>query len=298
MASTKRYLGRSELRIQLNDLLAEEYRRLVHRLADPDFALNGPSTVEDYGRRVMRYEAATEPLARMFGIIGRWGDEAGHRLAVDILSDLAQTKIEGGLNYWLDLRVYPAVLLLYAYGLGALKAGRHEILFRWLTQALRTEGRETKPAVARLLLGAWGGGENGRWQQLPGLERHKTPLSDHLHDVTMPWTADYTFAEREHTLLFEMFEVLGALAFLTLDSTKEQFEQIHGQNPGTPNFVWSPVGRAAWHTETRSAILSDLEQPELREALLRAGFGQGDEDHLKLAVESMRRLMGHIEWRF
>jgi hypothetical protein len=73
VASTKRYLGRSELRIQLNDLLAEEYRRLVHRLADPDFALNGPSTAEDYGRRVMRYEAVIEPLARVFGIIGRWG---------------------------------------------------------------------------------------------------------------------------------------------------------------------------------------------------------------------------------
>jgi hypothetical protein len=297
VASTKRYLGRSELRIQLNDLLAEEYRRLVHRLADPDFALNGPSIAEDYGRRVMRYEAAIEPLARMLGIIGRWGDEAGHRLACDILGDLAYTKTEGGLNYWLDLRVYPAVLLLYAYGLGALKAGRHEILFRWLTQALRTDGREAKPAVARLLLGAWGGGGNDRWQQLPGLERRKTPLSDHLHDVTMPWTVDYTLAEREHTLLFEMFEVLGALAFLTLDSTKEQFEQIHGQKPGNQNFAWSPVGRTAWHTETRSAILSDLEQPELCEALLKAGFGQSDEDHLKLAVESMRRLMGHIEWR-
>ena len=55
-------------------------------------------------------------------------------------------------------------------------------------------------------------------------------------------TADYTLAAREHTLLFEMFEVLGALAFLTLDSTKEQFEQIHGQKPGNQNFAWSPVG--------------------------------------------------------
>jgi hypothetical protein len=247
---------------------------------------------------VARYEAATEPLARTFGIIGRWGDEPGHRLAGDILGDLAHTEAEGGLNYWLDLRVYPAVLLLYAYGLGALKAGRHEILFRWLTQSLRMEGREAKPAVARLLLGAWAGGEPGRWKQLPGLENHKTPLSDHLHDVTAAWTADYTLSAREHTLLFEMFEVLGALAFLTLNVTKEKLEQTHGEQRFDRSFVWSPIGRAAWHSETRGVILSDLEQPELPAALLKAGFGRGDEDHLKLAVESMRRLMGYIESRF
>jgi hypothetical protein len=232
----------------------------------------------------------------MFGIVGRWGDEPGHRLAGDILGDLAHPKVEGGLISWLDLRVYPAVLLLYAYGLGALKAGRHEILFRWLTQSLRTESRDAKPAVTRLLLTAWAGGEHGRWQQLAGLKNHKTPLSDHLHDVTMAWTADYTLSAREHTLLFEMFEVLGALAFLTLDATKEEFEQAHSQQ-GHGKFVWSPIGRAAWHSETRGKILHDLEQPDLRAALLKAGFGRDDEDHLKLAIESMRRLMGYIESR-
>ena len=142
------------------------------------------------------------------------------------------------------------------------------------------------------MLGAWEGGEHGRWQQLPELERHRTPLSDHLLEVTAAWTPDYLLSPREHEMLFEKFEVLGTLAFLTVTATKDELEQSHGsQTSAGPNFVWSPTGRTAWHGETRTAILSDLEQPEFRVALLKAGFGGGNEDHLTLALKSVRRLM-------
>src|SRR3984957_12229481 len=73
---------------------SRRHQLLAIALADPDFSLNGPSSAEDYQRRVARYEAAIEPLARICGIIGRWGDEPGHRLAVDILGNSAHTKVQ------------------------------------------------------------------------------------------------------------------------------------------------------------------------------------------------------------
>jgi hypothetical protein len=129
--------------------------------------------------------------------------------------------------------------------------------------------------------------------------RHKTPLSDHLLEVTAAWTPDYLLSPREQEMLFEKFEVLGALAFLTVTATKDELEQSHSsQTSAGPNFVWSPIGRTAWHGETRAAILSDLVQPEFSVTLLKAGFGGGNEHHLTVALESMRRLMNRIEWRF
>jgi hypothetical protein len=296
VATVKRHMGRPEFRIQLNDLLAEETRLLARKISGADFPLSGPGNPEEFGRRVMRYEAATEPLARVFGNLGRWGDESAHKLSCDIMGNLAHLKTEGGLNWWLDLRGYPAVLLLYAYGLGALKAGRLDILFRWLTQAIQLDSRDSKPAVEKLLPTIWTGGENDRWQKLSGLSQHKTALSDHLHEVTIVWTADYTLGEQEHTPLFEMFEMFGALAFLTLNATKAELEEAHALQAADRNFVWSPIGRIAWHSEMRNVILTKLEQPEMRSALLAAGFGRGKEEHLKLAIESVTRLMGRISW--
>jgi phosphoserine phosphatase len=295
VATAKQYLARPEHRIRLNDLLAEEHRRLVERLGDPAFSVQAQWSAEEFRRRVSSYEASTEALGRVFGAMGRWGDGAALELASELVQDLAQQPSVGGTTVWIEMRAYPAMLLLYAYGLGLLKGGRHEALFRWFSQRIATSRRESEPIVRTLLLGAWAGGEQNIWQQLKGLERRKTPLSDHLHDVLSGWTKDYLLAVREFTRLFEAFEVLGALAFITLRATKEELIAAHSAT-GQRDFVWSPIGRAAWDGEHRDAILASLEEPDTRRRLLDAGFARGDDQFLSLALESVRRLMGRIGW--
>ena len=131
--------------------------------------------------------------------------------------------------------------------------------------------------------------------ELEGLERRKTPLSDHLHDVLSGWARDYQLTERGFTRLFETFETLGSLAFLTLKTTKEELTAAHGA-AAERNFVWSPVGRAAWDSEHREPILAWLGEAEPRQSLLEAGFAKGDAQFLSLAAESLSRLMGRIAW--
>jgi hypothetical protein len=43
-------------------------------------------------------------------------------------------------------------------------------------------------------------------------------------------------------------------------------------------------------------VLADLARTEIRRAILDTGFSSGDEDHLDLAFESIRRLMGRMQW--
>jgi len=295
VATAKQYLARPEHRVRLNDLLDDEHGRLVERLADPSFSVQAQWSVEEFRRRVARYEVSTESLGRVFGAMGRWGDGADLPLASEIVNDLAQQPSAGGSTVWIEMRTYPAVLLLYAYGLGLLKGGRHEALFKWFSQRIATSSRDSAPIVRTLLLGAWAGGEQQFWQKLEGLERRKTPLSDHLHDVLSGWAKDYLLTAREFTRLLETFEVLGALAFITLGSTKDDLTAAHSAS-GQRDFIWSPIGRAAWDSEHREAILTSFEEPETRRRLLGAGFARGDDQFLSLATESVRRLMGRISW--
>jgi hypothetical protein len=94
-----------------------------------------------------------------------------------------------------------------------------------------------------------------------------------------------------------MFEILAALAFLTFAGTKQKFEQAHANGLDYGNFVWSPVTRASWDTTTRNIILAELDQPEIRSAILNAGFCNKDEESLNLAIESIQRLAIRLSWQ-
>jgi len=153
---------------------------------------------------------------------------------------------------WLELRFYPAVLLFYAFGLGVLKAGNYGGLYRWLTQSVYRDHQDDLPFIQRY--GYWLSEMAQHWKMLEGLERHKTPLSDHLHDVTQPLSLDIALAERDHTRLFELFETLTALAYLTVKASEEELTHTLASEGGR-GFVWAPIGRAGWDNVTRNQIL-------------------------------------------
>jgi hypothetical protein len=290
VGSAKKYLAKPEHRIQLGELVGETQRRLVERLRDREFGAQGQWSVEEFRQRVRRYESSTEPLVRVFGVLGRWGEGNEFALASDALSELAHDEPMGGLDAWNNLRTYPAVLSLYGYGLGALKARRFRVLFEWLTLPLRTNRDETEPAVGRLLLWAWAGGEVDLWKKIEGFEKRKTPLSDHLHEYLKPCVTDYLFSETEYNELFETFEILGGVAYLTVKSSPESL-QAAAQNQQGQNWVRLPVGRSGWNTRVRDPILKSISEGESRRDLLKAGFARSDGNFLDLAIANMRELM-------
>jgi SIR2-like domain len=218
---TKRYLAKPEYRIQLDELFTEEAERLTAQLDASEFAPHGSWSPEEFRARITRYEAATEPLARMAGALGRWGDGSELPIVLDLLRAILAhaDKIGSGMNVWLNIRSYPAVLLFTAYGLGLTRAGRWPVLHELFSAPLARQYDDPHRVVEALFLWAWKGGENSHWQRLEGLDRHHTALSHHLLAVFSRWATSFVGVTPDFELLFERFEMLASLAYLEATDT-------------------------------------------------------------------------------
>jgi hypothetical protein len=122
-----------------------------------------------------------------------------------------------------------------------LNAQRFGDLFRLFSSPIKTDRREPQTVVSHLLLTRWAGTENDPWKMLPDLEKRRTALSDHLHELFESWTADYLFTKGEYTTLFEHFELLGTLTYITISNDKATLQAAI--NSPNRDFVWAPIGR-------------------------------------------------------
>ena len=73
VTSAKRFVGKVEHRVELDDLLESEVQKLILRLRSS----TPPVQPDAEGIRLLTafYESAAEPLVRMVGALGRWGDD-------------------------------------------------------------------------------------------------------------------------------------------------------------------------------------------------------------------------------
>jgi hypothetical protein len=185
VATAKKYLAKPEFRIDLHDLVADEVRRLKAQLSELQFDVNDGLTSEEFARRIKLYEARSERLVRLFSVLGQWGDGSEFRLVREVLQEIGFRRSLSGLTVWIQVSRYPAVLILYAYGLGALRAGRLRELYNWLTVPLREESSADQvPAVKRLFSWAWTKDVSDElWEPIVRNANSKTVLSDRLHDL-------------------------------------------------------------------------------------------------------------------
>jgi hypothetical protein len=295
ISSAKRYLAKPEFRIQLGELIGEEARKLDRLLQTPDFAITGAYSDELVVQRIARLESVSEPLARIAGVLGRWGTGNEFQIIIDLLKQFGVRDSAGGLVVLINLRSYPAVLILYGYGLGLLAAKRYEELYNLFSFTLVTERDTTTSVAGHLLLGAWAGGENDTWRLLPELEKRKTALSDHLHDLFRSWSDDFLFAPGSYTQLFEEFELLGTFAFISLGHNKESLEAAVNGTAGS-NFVWAPIGRVSWDGQTQRRILDHWRLQDTTEKLMRAGFAPPEPEYFDLVLKSIGNLAGRMRW--
>jgi SIR2-like domain len=179
VASLKRYLTEPRYRIQLADLIDETVDRVIEATSTPAFAVQGGPAPTDASAtsRVRGYEAACSSLVTMAPIGGFWAEEDHYYVWQRALERLSMVS-GGGCTLWLELQRYPATLLLYALGLGAVEAGRLKFLGRLFTTTVHRENREDLHAVQLLppfcLFDR--GGQVARF--LEGMDRRHAPLND------------------------------------------------------------------------------------------------------------------------
>jgi hypothetical protein len=294
--SAKRYLAKPEYRIQLDDLFTQEAERLLMRIEGSEFSPQPPWNRDVFRARIRKYESATEGLARMTGVLGRWGDDSELPLVLNLIRGLwgHAENAAGGLTVYLNVRSYPALLFFTAYALGSTRAERWSVLHQLFSAIVETRNKQSVRTIQSLFLWAWKGTEESAWKQLEGLDDKKTPLSESLLALFTECAKSFAGLAPDFEIMFERFELLGSLAFLESHDKASLTGHLAGDTQDA--FAWTPVGRSGWHWSNTERLLSEIQAEPLRGALLKAGFARGDPEFLELSIKDFKRIAGRMQW--
>ena len=252
--TTKRYAAKPEHRIDLHDLVEDEVRRLLERLrtATPDVRPNN----DGVRALVPFYESTTEPLARMLGVLGRWGNETDVDTAMDAIVTLATRGPDESAGSIHHLRLYPAVLALSAYAVGLTIAKQWHALHTLLSRQLPNDPNGPERVVDEFAKWVLDGYRNELWKRLPGLEGHLTPMSDHLYEVLDKWRESFGPTVADFEEQFDVWEILASVTYCETDDS------------------WAPLGRNGRRYVSRERVIHRVGQGgDLHVALRKAGFG-------------------------
>ena len=257
VASLKRYLPESRYRIQLSGLIDKTVERVVEVTSGEAFAVQGgpPPTSESVTARVRGYEAACSTWLAMASIGGFWAEEEHYPVWQRALQRLG-SNISSGNALWFDLQRYPATLLLYALGLGAVEADRLQFLKRMLTVMLRGEHQEDSHAVEILPPFC-------QFQSYPntaqvmrlleGMDRHRAPLNDWIHNALRSYAECIIPDKNRYTLVFDKLEILMALSYA-------HHKRNWSFDMQSSDLYWVPPGAFVYRFKNRNSILQEIRE--------------------------------------
>lgn len=249
VASLKRFLSEPKYRIQLADLVVGEVERVRGATSTPVFACQGgPSPdAKSFTLRVRAYEGASQTLTAMALTGGYWAEQSHFELWERTVAQLAVRRENTGLSLWIELQRYPATLLMYALGLGALASRRLKFLSSIFTTPVYRENRDDLFAVQ--LLPPFCLFERGNEPVnalLEGMERRYAPLNDWIHDRFKPLLKPYVANEDRYTVVFDELEILIALGYAR-----------HAKR--TKDWYWAPPGAYGYRGDNRERVLTQIE---------------------------------------
>jgi hypothetical protein len=211
VASAKRMLADERLRIDLRDLAFSEAQRTLEGCKQVEKDLDGLVNRDGLLRRRAQYEQAVDLAAGIHVQLGRWAKAE----QLDVIAEnlrLVGSRPDGynGREVWLQLRLYPALLLAYATGVAAVHGGNWGSLAAlWSTRLARLDAEE--PLVTALhpeyVL------RTDIYQQLT-VERLLMPVSEMVFKAIKEPLMDLIGLERDYEAAFDRFELLWSLETL------------------------------------------------------------------------------------
>ena len=210
----KRYMPEPQHRIRLSDLIEETVQEVVERLSDKTFTRTGPMpTSESITHRVRAYDAVCSKLTAMAVVAGRWAEEehwSEWQRALVRLAGTSRITETAQLHLWRVLQRYPATLLLYALGLGAVDGNHLKFLNSLLTTKVRVDNEEEMTAAEALPPSLMRSEDEMR--ELEGMAGRYTPLNDWINSV-MRVSAEHAIRDdTRFTHAFDKLEILIAVA--------------------------------------------------------------------------------------
>ena len=247
VAALKRYMSEPRYRIQLSDLVGDAVRKVLEGTGGEAFATNTPQlNGESFAARVRSYDAACSTLLAMAPAAGFWAEQENYAVWERALSRLATTDERSGNTVWLSFKRYPALLLLFGLGIGAVEAGRLDFLGHLFSVPVQEDNGQSVPAIQSLVTRCLPGDAGTVAQSLPNLERSKFPMSEWICGVMRQCAKDIIPTENQFALTFTKMEMLLALGFGHHDS-----ERWGG--------YWAPQGTYVYRREERRRILDEIQ---------------------------------------
>ena len=290
VASLKRYISESRYRIQLSDLVDKTVDRVVEVTSSKAFAVQGgpEPTSESVTAGVRGYEAACSTLLAMAPVGGFWAEEEQYHVWQRALERLGSTALSSGTVLWLDLQRYPATLLLYALGLGAVEADRLHFLKRLLATTLRRKHQEDVLAV-QMLPPLCLFKHNGQVMQLlEGMDKHYAPLNDWIYKVLQPYTELIIPDNDRYTLVFDKLEILMALGYA----------HHKGESAG---WYWAPPGAFGYRSANRGPILQEIGKSLSKEQgespFVTCGIFGDSVEACERGVTALEDFVSRLDWR-
>jgi hypothetical protein len=298
VATAKRYLAEDRHRIRLHELVTGETERLYGECFGESFPLHGSSAPneEQFETRVERYRRLTEVLLALMVTGCYWDDRPGKRIWEDSVQRIANPPSRSGGTYyalWDELRLYPALLLLYGGGVSAVAAGNYSRLAPLLAQTRRREINWEGPLVLRTNAYQFLARYSGFQQLMTRLERAYLPVNEHLHEVLREPLREYLPDDEDYSGAFDRFEYLLALVYADLEDKRGD---DYFMGPG----LWGPIGRFGYrlryaeHSGALQRLQEEAEHDRDNWAPLRAGLFDGSFDRFQTVMQGFDEFVSNV----
>jgi hypothetical protein len=291
-ATLKRLLPNPSNKIRVFDLVSEEANRIHEELDGARF----PTVVDhfeddDMPRRIHQYESLIESLQSMLIVGSYWGDGEQKLLwsrSLEIVADVSPDN--KGNAPLLNLRRYPALVLLYSGGIAAVASGNYENLRAVLIDAQGRLNYPTKllPLASVLhpeavVLGGW------MQRALGESQEYYLPRSEYFYRLLRKPLKEIVPLDDQYDKVFDRFEYLFALV--------NEDQRAKHKLTNQPRFS----GRFFLRTEENpdediiSVVSAELQKDGNDWPPLRAGFFDGSLEKLE---ERRQQVKASVErWR-
>ena len=210
VATLKRFMSGHEHRIQHADHIDNSVKRLVSEVGGDVLPMRDVVTRKSFVERIRVYESASSVLLAMAMVAGYWAEDQQFQDWDRAVRHIYDTREVGGDPTWTGLRNYPAYLVTYALGFGAVASERLPLLGLLfdVTVNRRVRGRDQSP----ILVATHSDTINLAWDSLwPKQERRHTPRNDRIHDVLREPSRQLLIQEDEYSYTFDKLEILISL---------------------------------------------------------------------------------------
>ena len=251
VTSLKRYIAEDRYRIQMLELVDGTVEQAIEAITTVLSTLDDRSTPtsESVTELIRHYEQACSTLLSLAVVGGFWAesrhDQVWRRALERLVSFEKPIDNSNYRNLWTDLQCYPATLLLYALGIGAVSADRLRFLGAMLSTEVSNDHNEKSRAVQILppFCMSFNGGQTMRI--LENMDGHHAPLNDWIHDTLRTSARRVVHDDDRYSWDFDRLELMMALSYAhhtTKDSTRD----------------WVPPGRFGYRFRDRMNIMDEI----------------------------------------